>query len=107
VFNPGGSQGFSAQLHVRKQGKVVLHYHRHCYPLKWLLMTTLTVTTKGQVTFKKDVLRHLGIKPGEKIARALVRDDPEQSRAAAKFLATAEIIAVPLLKAQGQPARLP
>ena len=30
-------------------------------------MTTLTVTTRGQVTFKKDVLRHLGIRPGDKI----------------------------------------
>ncbi len=30
-------------------------------------MTTLTVTTRGQVTFRKDVLRHLGILPGEKI----------------------------------------
>jgi AbrB family looped-hinge helix DNA binding protein len=30
-------------------------------------MTTLTVTTRGQVTFRKDVLQHLGIRPGEKI----------------------------------------
>jgi len=30
-------------------------------------MTTLTVTARGQVTFRKDVLNHLGIKPGEKI----------------------------------------
>jgi bifunctional DNA-binding transcriptional regulator/antitoxin component of YhaV-PrlF toxin-antitoxin module len=30
-------------------------------------MATLTVTARGQVTFRKDVLRHLGIKPGEKI----------------------------------------
>jgi AbrB family looped-hinge helix DNA binding protein len=30
-------------------------------------MTTLTVTARGQVTFRKDVLHHLGIKPGEKI----------------------------------------
>ena len=30
-------------------------------------MTTLTVTAQGQVTFRKDVLRHLGIRPGEKI----------------------------------------
>ena len=30
-------------------------------------MKTLTVTARGQVTFRKDVLRHLGIKPGEKI----------------------------------------
>jgi bifunctional DNA-binding transcriptional regulator/antitoxin component of YhaV-PrlF toxin-antitoxin module len=30
-------------------------------------MATLTVTARGQVTFRKDVLRYLGIKPGEKI----------------------------------------
>lgn len=30
-------------------------------------MTTLTVTTRGQVTFRKDVLQHLGIRPGDKI----------------------------------------
>ncbi|MBN8897034.1 MAG: transcriptional regulator [Rhodospirillales bacterium 69-11] len=31
-------------------------------------MTTLTVTAKGQVTLRKDVLRHLGIGPGDKIS---------------------------------------
>jgi AbrB family looped-hinge helix DNA binding protein len=30
-------------------------------------MITLTVTAKGQVTFRKDVLAHLGIRPGDKI----------------------------------------
>jgi bifunctional DNA-binding transcriptional regulator/antitoxin component of YhaV-PrlF toxin-antitoxin module len=30
-------------------------------------MTTLTVTARGQVSFRRDVLRHLGIQPGEKI----------------------------------------
>ena len=30
-------------------------------------MTTLTITSRGQVTFKKDVLQHLGLKPGDKI----------------------------------------
>ena len=30
-------------------------------------MTTLTVTARGQVTFRKDVLQHLGIRPGDKI----------------------------------------
>ena len=30
-------------------------------------MATLTVTARGQVTFRKDVLNHLGVKPGEKI----------------------------------------
>ena len=30
-------------------------------------MTTLTVTAKGQVTLRKEVLKHLGIKPGDKL----------------------------------------
>jgi len=31
-------------------------------------MSTLTVTAKGQVTLRKELLKHLGIQPGEKIA---------------------------------------
>jgi AbrB family looped-hinge helix DNA binding protein len=30
-------------------------------------MTTLTITAKGQVTFRKDVLEHLGVHPGDRI----------------------------------------
>ena len=30
-------------------------------------MKTLTVTTKGQVTLRKDLLRHLGVEPGQRI----------------------------------------
>ncbi len=30
-------------------------------------MTSLAVTMKGQVTLKRDLLRHLGVKPGERI----------------------------------------
>jgi len=30
-------------------------------------MTTLTVTAKGQVTLRKELLQHLGVEPGEKI----------------------------------------
>ncbi|MBS0464744.1 MAG: transcriptional regulator [Proteobacteria bacterium] len=30
-------------------------------------MTTLSITARGQVTFRKEVLRHLGLKPGGKI----------------------------------------
>jgi AbrB family looped-hinge helix DNA binding protein len=30
-------------------------------------MNTLTVTTKGQITLRKDLLRHLGVQPGEKV----------------------------------------
>jgi len=30
-------------------------------------MATLSVTQRGQVTLRKDLLKHLGVKPGEKI----------------------------------------
>ena len=30
-------------------------------------MSTLTVTAKGQVTLRKDLLRHLGVEPGEQV----------------------------------------
>ena len=30
-------------------------------------MAVLTVTSRGQVTFRKEVLQHLGIEPGQKI----------------------------------------
>jgi bifunctional DNA-binding transcriptional regulator/antitoxin component of YhaV-PrlF toxin-antitoxin module len=32
-----------------------------------IAMKTLTVTSRGQVTFRKEILQHLGIQPGEKI----------------------------------------
>lgn len=31
-------------------------------------MSILTITSRGQVTFKKEVLRHLGLKPGGKLS---------------------------------------
>lgn len=37
-------------------------------------MPTLTVTARGQVTFRKDVLRHLGIRPGDRIRLDLLPD---------------------------------
>jgi AbrB family looped-hinge helix DNA binding protein len=30
-------------------------------------MNTLTVTAKGQVTLRKDLLKHIGVQPGDKI----------------------------------------
>ena len=45
-------------------------------------MTTLTVTARGQVTFRKDVLQHLGIRPGEKIELDLLPDGRGILRAA-------------------------
>lgn len=34
----------------------------------------LTVTAKGQVTLRKDVLRHLGVRPGDKLSVDLLND---------------------------------
>lgn len=44
-------------------------------------MTTLSVTTRGQVTFKKDVLKHLGIQPGGKIRLDLLPDGRAELKA--------------------------
>lgn len=44
-------------------------------------MTTLTVTSRGQVTFRKDVLQHLGIQPGERIELDLLPDGRAELRA--------------------------
>jgi AbrB family looped-hinge helix DNA binding protein len=45
-------------------------------------MSTLTVTTKGQVTLPKNLLKHLGVRPGEKIAVAKLPGDRIEMRAA-------------------------
>jgi len=45
-------------------------------------MSTLTVTARGQVTFRKDVLKHLGVKQGEKIELSLLPDGRAELRAA-------------------------
>jgi AbrB family looped-hinge helix DNA binding protein len=34
----------------------------------------LTITSKGQVTLRQAVLDHLGVKPGDKVAVAMLRD---------------------------------
>lgn len=31
-------------------------------------MNTLTITAKGQVTLRKDILKHLGVVPGEQVS---------------------------------------
>ncbi len=45
-------------------------------------MATLTVTARGQVTFRKDVLQHLGVRPGEKIELDKLPDGRISLRAA-------------------------
>jgi AbrB family looped-hinge helix DNA binding protein len=45
-------------------------------------MSTLTVTAKGQVTLRKDVLEHLGVHPGEKITVNKLPDGKIEVKAA-------------------------
>jgi AbrB family looped-hinge helix DNA binding protein len=45
-------------------------------------MPTLTVTAKGQVTLRKDILEHLGVRPGEKITVDKLPDGRIEVRAA-------------------------
>lgn len=45
-------------------------------------MATLTVTARGQVTFRKKVMEHLGVKPGDKIELDLLPDGRGMLRAA-------------------------
>ncbi len=45
-------------------------------------MSTLTVTAKGQVTLRKDLLKHLGVQPGDEIAVDKLPDGKIEVRAA-------------------------
>jgi AbrB family looped-hinge helix DNA binding protein len=45
-------------------------------------MNKLTITAKGQVTLRKDLLKHLGVEPGEKVAVDKLPDGRIEIRAA-------------------------
>lgn len=45
-------------------------------------MSLLTITAKGQVTLRKDLLKHLGVQPGDKIDVELLPDGRAEVRAA-------------------------
>ena len=47
-------------------------------------MITLTITAKGQVTLRREVLEHLGVGPGEQIDVTKLPDGRIEVRAAAK-----------------------
>ena len=55
-------------------------------------MIKLTVTAKGQVTFKQDLLKHLGVSPGERIEADKLPDGQIIVRAAAPGGNIAEFI---------------
>lgn len=46
-------------------------------------MSILTVTAKGQVTLRKDLLEHLGVQPGDQISVDKLPDGRIEVRAAA------------------------
>lgn len=46
------------------------------------MKTTLTVTARGQITLNQEILKHLHIKPGEKIELALMPDGRSMLQAA-------------------------
>jgi AbrB family looped-hinge helix DNA binding protein len=45
-------------------------------------MNKLTVTTKGQITLRKDILKHLGVQPGDKVAVDMRPDGRIEMKAA-------------------------
>jgi len=46
------------------------------------MTATLSITAKGQVTLRKELLRHLGVAPGDKVVFDLLPDGRAELRAA-------------------------
>ena len=65
-------------------------------------MSILTVTAKGQVTLRKDVLEHLGVHPGEKIAVNKLPDGKIEVKAARPTGKISDVFG--LLKQKGRPS---
>jgi bifunctional DNA-binding transcriptional regulator/antitoxin component of YhaV-PrlF toxin-antitoxin module len=59
-----------------------------------IAMRTLTITARGQVTFRKDILKHLGVQPGGKVSVDLLPDGRAELRAETQvgYGTTCEII---------------
>jgi AbrB family looped-hinge helix DNA binding protein len=64
-------------------------------------MGTLTVTAKGQVTLRKDLLAHLGVLPGDKVCIEKLPDGRIEVRAAKPTGKISDIFG--LLKREGSP----
>jgi bifunctional DNA-binding transcriptional regulator/antitoxin component of YhaV-PrlF toxin-antitoxin module len=65
-------------------------------------MTTLTVTAKGQVTLRQDVLEHLGVRPGDKIAVDKLPDGRVEVKAARATGPISDLFGI--LKREGAPS---
>ncbi|HLY44963.1 MAG TPA: AbrB/MazE/SpoVT family DNA-binding domain-containing protein [Stellaceae bacterium] len=57
------------------------------------MTSTLTVTAKGQVTLRKQVLRHLGVVPGQKVEIDLLPNGRLELRAAKPAGSVNDVIA--------------
>ena len=64
------------------------------------LMNALTVTAKGQITLKKEIMRHLGIHPGDKVAVEKLADGRIEIRPVKPTGKISEVFG--MLKRQGQ-----
>jgi bifunctional DNA-binding transcriptional regulator/antitoxin component of YhaV-PrlF toxin-antitoxin module len=64
-------------------------------------MNSLTVTAKGQVTLRKDLLKHLGVQPGDKLAIDVLPDGRIQMKAARPAGKISDVFG--LLKKRGGP----
>lgn len=51
-------------------------------PYNFPMRSTLTVTAKGQVTFRKELLKELGVQPGDKLTVEVVGPGRAEVRAA-------------------------
>ncbi|CAN2533250.1 hypothetical+protein [Methylocapsa aurea] len=65
-------------------------------------MGALTVTAKGQVTLRKDLLKHLGVRPGEQIEVETLPDGRVEIRAARPCGKMADVF--DLLKRENAPS---
>lgn len=54
-------------------------------------MTTLTVTARGQVTLRRDILQHLGVAPGDRIDVDLLPNAQAELRAAKRKGSVADL----------------
>ena len=65
-------------------------------------MTTLTITAKGQVTLRKDVLAHLDVQPGDKVSVEKLPDGRIEVRSARPTGRISDVFG--LLKRENGPA---
>jgi AbrB family looped-hinge helix DNA binding protein len=65
-------------------------------------MTTLTITAKGQITLRKDLLKHLGVQPGERIVVDKLPDGGIEIKAARPTGKISDVF--DFLKKKGRPS---